>query len=202
MEHVDAALTALVRAAVPAGMALRSDPPGPDLAEGGEALSVFLHRVVEDLTARAAAWTDDLDQQGRVMARVLPPRRYRFCYLITAWAADRDAEHARLGAVLAAMAPHLHVPAQYLPPPLRTGPAIDLDVAHPDLPGVAADLWASFGVPPRAGLDVVLTVTVTPPVIGPLAAPPSTLDLGASGRPPRQPEPPAPANPPSRRIRE
>ncbi|WP_410586161.1 Pvc16 family protein [Amycolatopsis sp. lyj-23] len=202
LEHVDAALTALVRAAVPPGVTLRPDPPGPDLGGDGEVLSVFLHRVVEDLTARAAAWSDELDEQGRVVARVLPPRRYRFCYLITAWAPAREAEHARLGAVLAAMAPLLHVPGEYLPAPLRAGPAVGLDVAHPDLPGVAADLWTSFGVPPRTGLDVVLTVTMTPAALGPLPAAPSTVDLGVAGGPPPQPVPEAAAVPPARRIRE
>ncbi|QKV73733.1 Pvc16 family protein [Amycolatopsis sp. Hca4] len=203
IEHVDAALTALVRAAVGPEVALRAEPPGPELAGDGAVLSLFLHRVVEDLTARAAAWTDELDEQGRVVARVLPPRRYRFCYLVTAWAAaGRAAEHACLGAVLAAMAPHRHVPVRYLPPPLRTGPSIELDVAHPDLPGVAADLWPSFGVPPRAGLDVVLTATLTPAALGPLATPPSTVDLGVAGGPPPAPPPsPAPAVP-GRRIRE
>jgi Pvc16 N-terminal domain len=202
MQHVDAALTALVRSAVPGSVELRFDPPGRDLLTSGEAISLFLHRIVEDVAARAASWTDELDERGRVLARVLPPRRYRFCYLITAWATDRAAEHRRLGDVLAALAPHLHVPAEYLPPALRDGPPVDLDVAHPELPGVASDLWTSLRMPPRTGLDVVLSLTTTPVVVAPLDAPPSTVDLGAHGGVPEPARPSTVADPPRRQIRE
>jgi hypothetical protein len=199
IHHVDAAVTALLRTALPDEVDVRIDQPGADLP--GDTVLVFLHRVVEDVTARAASWSDELDERGRVVARTLPPRRYRFCYAITAWAEDRTVEHARLGAVLDTLAGLLHVPVECLPPFLRSGPPIDLDVAHPDLPGLSADLWAVFGVPPRSFLDVVLSVTLTPKVITPLAAPPSEVDLGV-GAPVPTPAPVSAATPPQHRIRE
>jgi Pvc16 N-terminal domain len=198
IHHVDAAVTALLRSALPEGVDVRIEPF--TVASRGDAVVAFLHRVVEDVTARAASWSDELDERGRVVARTLPPRRYRFCYAITAWADDRAVEHARLGAVLDTLACLLHVPVECLPPQLRSGPPIDLDVAHPDLPGLSADLWAVLGVPPRSFLDVVLSVTLTPKVITPLAPPPSEVDLGV-----RAPVPtPAPVSalPPQHRIRE
>jgi hypothetical protein len=197
IHHVDAAVTALVRSALPDDVDVRLDPPG----SGGDGVLVFLHRVAEDVAARAASWTDELDERGRVVARMLPPRRYRFCYAVTACADDRAVEHAHLGAVLDTLACLLHVPVECLPPELRSGPPIDLDVAHPDLPGLSADVWATFGVPPRTFLDVVLSVTLTPKVVTPLAAPPSAVDLGvADARP--SPAPVAAATPPTHRIRE
>jgi hypothetical protein len=199
IHHVDAAVTALIRSALPEDVDVRVDPPGA--APAGDAVLVFLHRVVEDVAARAASWTDELDERGRVVARTLPPRRYRFCYAVTAWATDRAVEHARLGAVLDTLASLLHVPVEYLPPQLRSGTPIDLDVAHPDLPSLSADLWATFGVPPRSFLDVVLSVTLTPKVGTPLAAPPSVVDVGVRGETPA-PTPARTAAPPQHRIRE
>jgi hypothetical protein len=199
IHHVDAAVTALIRSALPDDVDVRIDPPGA--APAGDAVLLFLHRVAEDVAARAASWSDELDERGRVVARTLPPRRYRFCYAVTAWAGDRAVEHARLGAVLDTLAWLSHVPVECLPPELRSGPPIDLDVAHPDLPGLSSDLWATFGVPPRSFLDVVLSVTMTPKVVTPLAVPPSVLDLGVRGATPA-PAPVTAAQPPQHRIRE
>lgn len=199
IHHVDAAVTALVRSALPDDVDVRVDQPGAEPA--GDAVLVFLHRVVEDVAARAASWSDELDERGRVVARTLPPRRYRFCYAVTAWAGDRTVEHARLGAVLDTLACLLHVPVECLPPHLRSGPPVDLDVAHPDLPGLSADVWAAFGVPPRSFLDVVLSVTLTPKVVTPLPAPPGEVDLGVRAEAPTPPVVPA-AEPPRHRIRE
>ncbi|MFG1648175.1 Pvc16 family protein [Amycolatopsis sp. NPDC049252] len=195
IQHVDAAVTALIGSALPGEVDVRLDRPG------AAPVSVFLHRVEEDVAARAASWTDELDERGRVVARSLPPRRYRFCYAVTASAEDTLVEHARLGAVLDTLAGLLHVPLEYLPPPLRSGPPIDLDVAHPALAGLPAELWAGFGVPPRTFLDVVLSVTLTPKVAAPLAAPPGEVDLGVRGGTP-SPRPALDSEPPRHRIRE
>lgn len=203
IHHVDTAIVALVRSALPDGVEVRLDPPTPELAAApaNDVVTVFLHRVQEDVAVRASSWTDELDERGRVVARTPAPRRYRFCYMVTAWGRDRTAEHARLGAVLAAMARCLHVPVECLPPELRAGPPIGLDVAHPDLPRLTADGWTSFAVSPRTCLDVVLNVTLTPPVVGPLPAPPAEVSLGVR---PESPAPPVPAaaERPRRRIRE
>jgi hypothetical protein len=202
IQHVDTVVAALIRSAVPTGVDVRTDPPGtPTPGPAGDVVSVFLHRVEEDVAARAASWTDELDECGRVVARRLPARRYRFCYLVTASGADRGSEHARLGEVLVALAGWFQVPVEYVPPALRTGPPIDLDVAHPGLPGVSADLWTSFGVAPSTCLDVVLSVTLTPQAVAPLPAPPAEVVLGVAGEPPAR-VPPALADPPRRRIRE
>lgn len=195
IQHVDAALTALIRSALPGEVDVRLDLPG------AAPVSVFLHRVEEDVAARVASWSDELDERGRVVARSLPPRRYRFCYAVTASATDRTVEHTRLGAVLDTLSGLLHVPAECLPPPLRAGPPIDLDVAHPGLPGLPADLWAAFGVAPRAFLDVVLSLTPAPTLVTPLAAPPGEVDLGVRGEGP-VPPPAAAAEPLRHRIRE
>ncbi|WP_170156042.1 Pvc16 family protein [Umezawaea tangerina] len=201
---LDDALGSLVRSAVPGALDVRVDPPDASWARSGEAdvVGLFLHRVVEDVDARAASWTDDVDDHGRVTARTAPRRRYRCCYLLTAWCGDRRAEHALLGAVLEALAAHVRVPDAHLPDLLRD-PAtpVELDVAHPALPSVTAETWSALGVAPRAHLDVVLTATATPARTS-VAAPPAVVDLGvrrdADVPAPRRNTPP----PPSRRIRE
>jgi hypothetical protein len=196
IHHVDAAVIALIRSALPSDVDVRLD----SLDASSDGVLVFLHRVAEDVAARAASWSDELDERGRVVARTLPPRRYRFCYAVTSRATDRLVEHSRLGAVLDTLACLLHVPVEFLPPSLRSGPPIDLDVAHPDLPGLSADVWATVGVVPRSFLDVVLSVTLTPKVITPLAAPPRAVDLGVGGPPAVAPA--VAAEPPTHRIRE
>ncbi|MCS7477123.1 DUF4255 domain-containing protein [Umezawaea endophytica] len=201
---LDDALESLVRSAVPGALDVRVDPPDATWArsEQDAVVDLFLHRVVEDVEARAASWTDAVDDHGRVTARTPPRRRYRCCYLVTAWCGDRRAEHALLGAVLEALATHVRLPDEHLPDALRdNGTPVELDVAHPALPSVSAETWSALGVAPRAHLDVVLTAVLAP-ARSAVAEPPSVVDLGvrrdAAVPAPRRNTPP----PPSRRIRE
>lgn len=160
--------------------------------EAGPAVGVRLRSIREDLTARNTGWQDRMDEQGRVVARELPPRRFRFHYLLTAHAADADAEHALLGSILVGLARHGVVPAEHVPTTLReSGPPIGLELAHPDcpLPGCHP------GGPPDGGLDVVLIACWSPAPLVDLAPAPDTIMVGAGAitpppaRPPRADRP-------------
>lgn len=197
LHHLDATLTSLVRAGLPPAVDVRLGPPEDVL---GESVSLFLHRIEEDVAVRASSWTDELDDHGRVVGRAMPSRRYRFCYLVTACAATEADRHALLGGILIDMAQHLRVPAEHLPAALRDEGPVDLDIAHPGLASAPVELWAGLGLRPRTCLDVVLTTTITPTGT-PAPAPPSEVDLGVGA------EVPAPAAtvatpPPRQRIRE
>lgn len=201
LHHIDAVLESLLRACSPDAR-VRFDAPGRDWSgETGPFVAAFPHRIEEDLGTRAAAWTDELDERGRVVARLLPARRYRVAYLLTAWAAGTEQEHRLLGEVLRglARAPRQPGPADS---PFEPDTPIMVDVAHPSLPSAPPELWTAFGIAPRAHLDVVLTATLAREVLAPLAAPPAEVSLGATagGQAPQpavaQPEPA------KRRIRE
>jgi len=193
LEDVDTALRSMLTAALPAGTAVRFDPPEPSWR--GEAVGAFLYRVAEDLSARAAAWSDVRDVTGKVTARVPVSRRYQLTYLLTAWAEDVGREHALLGMALAGLGVGSSVPAQHLPESL---PDVALAVASPEFPVAPLDLWSALGIPPRASFEVVLTAPMPVPVVTELAPVPDTVDLGLAGSPAAGAAPPRPSLPPPR----
>jgi hypothetical protein len=201
LADIEDAVGALLRSVLPGGVSVVFEPPSTEWTAG--TVSMFLHRIVEDVDARAASWADELDAQGRVTARLAPPRRYRFCYLLTAWGKNRRAEQALVSAVLSAMAGLLRVPSEHIPSAiLDRGATVDLDIAHPDLPRAGPELWHALGIPPRTCLDLVVTSTIAPAVVSPVPDAPREVVLGARRD---VPEPPAPAPsvpPPTRRVQE
>jgi hypothetical protein len=158
---------------------------------------------VEDVDARAASWADELDDHGRVVARRSPPRRYRFCYLLTTWGGNRRTEQGLISAVLEAMAGLLRVPSEHVPPAvLDRGATVDLDIAHPDLPGAGPELWHALGIPPRTCLDLVVTSTIVPAAVASLSGAPREVVLGARRGVPEPPEPVVAVPPPAGRVQE
>lgn len=202
--EVAATLRALLAADPALRVEVRFDPPGPSWADDGMArLGLFLHDVREDLSARMAAWHDERDDGGRVVARHLPARRYRLGYLVTAWSSSVDAEQELLGAALNTFVRGETVPVEYLTPTLRaTALPVTLAVAHPDLPAAGTGLWRAFGIPPRTTLDLVVTTPLLGQASTGLAAAPETVALGvAPGGPPPPAPTPAPVGP-RKRIHE
>lgn len=156
----------------------------------GPAVNAYLVQLREDVLSRSAHWMTVYDDEDRAVGRQEPVRRIRAHYVLTAWAASAEDEHALLGAVLRTAATGATLPARCLAGSLEgLGDLVTLDVAHPDLPAFPLEGWSSLGVPPRACLDLVLTVPLVPPVDHDLASRPVTIDLGISGRVP------APASP-------
>lgn len=184
ISEADEALVALLRAALPTGTVVTLDHPDPQWTE--PVVCVLLHAVREDVAARHAFWQDDVDQRGHVVARRPPSRRYRLCYLLAAFAGDAAGEHRLLDAALGALA---------------TEDTAHISVGHPDLPAAPAELWQALGVPPRGGLDVVVTTIVTPTPHTDLAPAPAIVDVGVARDVPEPVRPPKPPRP-ARRIRE
>jgi hypothetical protein len=198
---IEDAVGALLRSVLPGGTGVVFEPPSPEWTDG--TVSMFLHRIVEDVDARAASWADEVDAHGRVTARLPPPRRYRFCYLLTAWAQDRRTEQALISTVLGAMAGLLRVPSEHIPPAISDrGATVDLDVAHPGLPGAGPELWHALGIAPRTCLDLVVTSTLAPAATTPLPDAPREVVLGTRRSVPEPPGPVVAVPPPARRIQE
>ncbi|TDQ01138.1 Pvc16 family protein [Labedaea rhizosphaerae] len=199
LHDVDTVVRSMLAEALPAGTAVRFDPPDPAWRAGGEAVGALLYRVVEDLAARAAAWSDVRDGNGRVTARVPVSRRYQLTYLLTAWAADVEREHALLGMALAGLGVGTSVPEQHLHGGLHD---VALAVASPEFAPAPLDLWSALGIPPRASIELVLTAPVPMPVVTELAPAPAQVDLGIAGSRPPDPEPVRSVPPPRGRITE
>jgi hypothetical protein len=197
--EVTATLRALLRADPALRMEARFDAPGPSWLSTGDTtrLGLFLHDVREDLSARVAAWQDERDEDGRIVARRAPSRRYRLGYLVTAWSSTVDAEQELLGAALNAFVRGETVPVEHLTPALRaTALPVTLAVAHPDLPAANTGLWRAFGIPPRTTLDLVVTTPLLGQATTDLDAAPEEVTLGVDpGGPPPPAPTPAPAGP-------
>lgn len=178
-------IDAVLRAALAGGAAVDFATPDASWAAAvtGPTVNLFLCRVTEDPQAREGNWTEHRDGRGRVVGRQPPPRRYRAGYVLTAWDADAEAEHALLGAALGTLTAFDVVPAGLLVGSLgATGQPVTIDVGHPHL-GSAKPAWESLGIRPRAYLDVVVTVVAVPAPVTDLAEAPDTVDLGIGSAP-------------------
>ena len=193
----------MLGAGLPEGTAVSFAAPEGSWAPETPTLNAFLSQVHEDLQARVAHWTDLRDDRNRVVGRQPPLRRYRACYVLTAWTAGAEAEHALLGAALGALARYDCVPAEYLSGSLaEAGQPVRLDIASPNEPEPAMDLWSALGIRPRTHLSLVLIVPLVPAVLGDLGTAPATIDLGIAGSPPVSPSQQPANGRPAKRIRE
>lgn len=189
----------LLRPALADRAELTFDTPDSSWASGtggSPVVNAFLHRIAEDAQARGQGWIDRRNDRGRVVARLPAPRTYLVSYLVTAWASDVELEHALLGSVLRALA------ATERADDLATAEfGVSITVAGSDRPRAPVDLWSALDIPPRAGLDVVVSAPLPADAVTDLAASPEQVDLGMR---PRVPEPAnsVPTETPRRHIRE
>ena len=80
----------------------------------GPAVNAYLVQLREDVHSRSAHWMTVYDNQDRAVGRQEPVRRIRAHYVLTAWAANAEDEHALLGAVLRTAATGATLPARFL----------------------------------------------------------------------------------------
>jgi Pvc16 N-terminal domain len=191
---VQHALRGLLTPLLPPACDVRFGPPadrapGPDEA----ALVFFLAAVREDDTGNPD-WEDLRDDDGRVVARRPPVRRFDLRYHVTAEAADTDAEARLLDAVLAAVDPGKRVPAELVGDALAGKPVL-LRLGEPAYP--------LPGLPLRTALTVVANAPLVLPSV-PAAAPAEDIQLGvaAPGRPAPRPAAAGPRGWRGRRIEE
>lgn len=199
---IDAALRSLLAAGLPAGVAITFAGPPVDDGGAGGTVNVFLHQVCEDRSGRLGGFTEIRDDRGRVVARKPPSKRFRACYVVTGWAATVQREHELLGAALAALTVHDTIPHTYLTGVLAALESpVALAVGDVELPGTPAGMWQALGIPPRVGLDVVVTAAFAPEADTALARPAAVVDLGVGrGLPESVSDVSQP--PPEKRLRE
>lgn len=182
--HLDSALRSLLIGAIGEETEITFDTPQASWAKRVRetpTINAYLHYVYEDTQARAASWIERRDGNGRVVAREAPPRHYRVCYLLTAWAADTEREHALLGATLAALTVDDTIQPPHLPENLaEAGFPVTITVADPNSPRVGPEIWSALGIAPRGALDLVLATALVPWLVTELAPPARRIELGVT----------------------
>ncbi len=165
IELFDETLRGLVQAEVVDGtgqIEIAFDAPTKEWAakRNAPALDLYLYDIREDLDRRDAHWEAVRDEDGRIVQRHPPARRYRLSYLVTAWTQRPEDEHRLLSACL-----RTFLRNESLPPARLTGalarqslPAL-LAVAYPPGPDRSlADVWTALGGELKPSLDLVATV--------------------------------------------
>ena len=190
IDDVDASVLALLRSAIPREAAVRFDAPTPQWASSlkGPCVNLFLHDIVEEVGGRGADWTDVRADDGRVVARQPPLRRYRLSYMVSAWASSPEVEHRLLSRVLRRVVEADHLPADVLVGSLlEEGRCVDVAVADPGPSRLRPhDLWSALGTPPRACFEFAVTAPLRPTPSAETAPPVETvnLDVGSEPHPP------------------
>lgn len=197
IQEIDQALRALIRtdAFADPEVEVLFDAPTKDWAgrRNAPTVDVYLYDIREDMRRRARGQENEYDGSGRVVARHLPPRHFKFSYLVTAWTQRPEDEHRLLSALLTCFLRHDVIPAALLAgsPLAQLGLPVPLTVGLPPPEDRAfADVWSALGGELKPSLDLVVTAPVLtgqrletgPPVV----LPPRITAGGRDGRPPAE----------------
>ena len=179
IDHIDESLRRLVlRDAVNgSGVELSFDAPTKEWASrrSTPTINIYLYDIREDVHLREVEYEEIRDDQGRVIERRPPPRRYTLSYLVTVWTQRAEDEHRVLSSLLACFLKYERLPDDVLGEALAAQPyAIRTTVALPTPQDRAlADLWSALGGELKPSLDLVVTTPFDPNRV--LAAGPPVL---------------------------
>jgi hypothetical protein len=122
-------------------------------------VNVYLYDVREDLERREVQFEEIRGENGRVIERRPPPRRFNLSYLVTVWTQRPEDEHRLLSALLACFLAHERLPADVLPQPLAEQPyGLRVTVALPPPKDRSlADVWSALGGELKPSLDLVVS---------------------------------------------
>ena len=163
IHEVDESLRELVRRDVlnGAGVELSFEAPSKDWSarRTAPAISMYLYDIHEDLTRRQVQFEEVHDDEGRVVGRVMRPRRYKLSYLVTAWTQRSEDEHRLLSALLSCFIRSDALPRDVLQGALADQPdAVRCTIALPLPPERSiSDVWSALGGEMKASLDLVIT---------------------------------------------
>lgn len=162
IHEVDEALQALIRQEVLNGadVEVSFDAPSREWASrrNTPTIDVYLYDIREDLRRRERGLINEYDN-GRVVARRLPPRHFKLSYLITAWTQRPQDEHRLLSAVLSCFLRHDRLPDHVLTGGLaRLTLPVPVSVALPPPEDRSfADVWSALGGELKPSLDIVVS---------------------------------------------
>jgi len=193
IDDVDDALRAFLGSELTGKKAAVSfDAPTPEWEKSvkGATLALYLTDIRENLEARTGDWRDVRDEDGNMIGRQPPVRRFDLSYLVSAWSDSVGDEHRLLGAVLGALPAYDHIPDEHIAGKLaEQGISVGLRVGTTD--GLT-DLWGSIGQKVRACATLLVTMPVLPNMLTDLAPPADSMDLGLAGQDGRPGQKPIP----------
>lgn len=191
---MDTSLSAWLSGYLPAGAAVVFDAPTGRSSNGSPALGLYLHDVREEAEITPSNWSSLRGEDGQVIGRQPPQRRYRLTYLVTAWANDPLYEHELLGNVLAGCALHHTIPAVALRGSLaEAGQAVMVRCAPVERGCDPRELWAAWRIPPRTSLELSVLAPMPVAALVQVASPPREIDVRSARKP--TPVPDAPHRP-------
>lgn len=182
ISDVGRALSALMRPALPASAAIRLGPAPAEAAE--PALHLALRWVRDDMSGRLSGERDVRADDGSLLGRQGPPRRYELQFFVAAVAATVEEEYELLDAALLSVTGLDAIPAEHLPKPL-------VDTGLPVLLSVSGAAPVT-GAP--SGFALLVSAPVLPPLQTELAPPAAEMSMGVRRTPPGPPPAPVPPN--------
>jgi Pvc16 N-terminal domain len=121
-------------------------------------VSIYLYDVREDLDRREVEFEEVRNEEGRVVNRRPPPRRFKLSYLVTVWTQRPEDEHRLLSSLLACFLTHDSLPDDVLPTLVERRYSTFLSIALPPPSDRSlADVWSALGGELKPSLDLVLS---------------------------------------------
>jgi hypothetical protein len=191
IQEVDESLRALVkREALNGSKAdVAFDAPTRDWATRRNAPTVdlYLYDIREDLERRETFLQDIRGDNGYIVARRPPPRRFKLSYLVTAWTQRPEDEHRLLSSLLSCFLSHQRMPSDLLVGSLKElGDTVLISIALPPPQDRSiSDVWSALGGELKPSLDLIvnapLPLRVSQPAGPPVLEEPRFTFLGADG---------------------
>lgn len=163
IHEVDEALRTLVRREVAngSGVEVVFDAPTREWSarRNTPTVDVYLYDIREDLRRRERGLINEYAEDGRITERRLPPRYFKFSYLITAWTQRPEDEHRLLASVLQCFLRYDALPADILSGTLlELGLPVPVTIAMPPPQDRSfADVWTALGGELKPSLDIVVS---------------------------------------------
>jgi hypothetical protein len=104
------------------------------------------------------------NDEGRVIARRPPPRRFRLSYLLTAWTQRPEDEHRLLAQLLTGFVRYDEIPLPFLQGGLaqQETPVLMFLALPPTQDRSLTDIWTALGGEMKPSLDLVVVAPVDP----------------------------------------
>lgn len=163
LHDVDESLRRLLRRDVVNGSEIEVafDAPTTEWAarQNVPAIDVYLYDIRENLARREVMYEEVRGDDGRVVARRPPPRKFDLSYLVTAWTQRPEDEHRLLSACLGCFLRYEVLPEDVLTGALadQIGPMHVRIALPPAADRNISDVWAALGGELKPSLDLVLT---------------------------------------------
>jgi len=187
IEELDRSLERWLRAGVPlpSGTAeVLFDAPERDwdARRSTPLVDLFLYSLTPS-RARAATGVRTFERDGRMYReRVNPVVEAR--YLISVWGGGPGVEHELLGRIVNLLASSKAIPVAHLGDGLREVKPLPTLSLAPDADTTTTQLWSALGIPPRAGIQLLVETPLGLPGVTPAADPPKVLQFTATHRRP------------------